>query len=87
MFSAVEDELVRGMPAMGRITGSASIETLVRVGLEKEAGLGPESKMVVLHDFNPCVDDELEVRRGQVRHSARGQVRHSARYVEERSDT
>ncbi len=51
---------------MGRITGSASIETLVRVGLEKEAGLGPESKMVVLHDFNPCVDDELEVRRGQV---------------------
>jgi hypothetical protein len=52
---------------MGRITGSASIETLVRVGLEKEAGLGPESKMVVLHDFNPCVDDELEVRRGQVR--------------------
>ena len=70
MFSAVEDELVRGMPAMGRITGSASIETLVRVGLEKEAGLGPESKMVVLHDFNPCVDDELEVRRGQVRHSA-----------------
>jgi hypothetical protein len=52
---------------MGRITGSASIETLVRVGLEKEAGLGPESKMVVLHDFNPCVDDELEVRRGQVK--------------------
>jgi len=55
-------------PTMGRITGSASIETLVRVGIEKENGLGPESKMVVLHDFTPCVDDELEVKRGQVVH-------------------
>lgn len=53
-------------PGMGRITGSASIETLVRVGIEKEHGLAPDSKMVVLHDFAPCVDDELEVRRGQV---------------------
>ena len=53
---------------MGRITGSASIETLVRVGIEKENGLGPESKMVVLHDFTPCVDDELEVKRGQIVH-------------------
>ena len=51
---------------MGRITGSASIETLVRVGIEKEHGLSPDSKMVVLHDFTPCVDDELEVKRGQV---------------------
>lgn len=51
---------------MGRITGSASIETLVRVGIEKEHGLGPDSKMVVLHDFTPCVDDELEVKRGQI---------------------
>lgn len=50
---------------MGRITGSSSIETLVRVGIEKEHGLSPDSKMVVLHDFTPCVDDELEVRRGQ----------------------
>ena len=40
----------------------------VRVGIEKEAGLSPESKMVVLHDFTPCVDDELEVKRGQVSH-------------------
>ena len=54
-------------PGMGRITGSASIETLVRVGIEKEHGLSPDSKMVVLHDFTPCVDDELEVKRGQVR--------------------
>ncbi|XP_058123765.1 SH3 domain-containing protein Dlish isoform X1 [Anopheles ziemanni] len=51
---------------MGRITGSASIETLVRVGIEKEHGLSPDSKMVVLHDFTPCVDDELEVKRGQI---------------------
>lgn len=51
---------------IGRITGSASIETLVRVGIEKENGLSPDSKMVVLHDFTPCVDDELQVRRGQV---------------------
>nr|CAG4636269.1 EOG090X083C [Eubosmina coregoni] len=51
---------------MGRITGSASIETLVRVGIEKENGLSPDSKMIVLHDFTPCVDDELEVKRGNV---------------------
>ena len=55
------------MPVMGRITGSASIETLVRVGIEKENGFRPDSKMVVIHDFKPCVDDELEVKRGQVR--------------------
>ncbi|CAG0913976.1 unnamed protein product [Notodromas monacha] len=53
-------------PHLGRITGSASIETLVRVGLEKEHGLSPDSKMVVLHDFKPCVDDELKVKRGSI---------------------
>lgn len=51
---------------LGRITGSASIETLVRVGIEKENGLSPDSKMVVLHEFTPCVDDELQVKKGQV---------------------
>lgn len=59
-------ESEKDMVGMGRITGSASIETLVRVGIEKENGLSPDSKMVVLHDFAPCVDDELEVKRGQV---------------------
>lgn len=59
------DKLSGRTPSIGRITGSASIETLVRVGIEKENGLSPDSKMVVLHDFTPCVDDELEVRRGQ----------------------
>lgn len=63
--SDLEKDVVRA-PGMGRITGSASIETLVRVGIEKENGLSPDSKMVVLHDFTPCVDDELEVKRGQV---------------------
>ncbi|RWS24941.1 cytoplasmic protein NCK2-like protein [Leptotrombidium deliense] len=53
-------------PSIGRITGSASIETLVRVGIEKENGLSPDSKMVVLHEFTPCVDDELQVKRGQI---------------------
>ncbi len=70
-FSASDDDSLNGpgpAPSMGRITGSASIETLVRVGIEKENGLGPESKMVVLHDFTPCVDDELEVKRGQIVH-------------------
>lgn len=59
-------ELRNNFSGMGRITGSASIETLVRVGIEKENGLSPDSKMVVLHDFTPCVDDELQVKRGQV---------------------
>lgn len=64
----VEKELIKAnlTPGIGRITGSASIETLVRVGIEKEHGLSPDSKMVVLHDFTPCVDDELEVKRGQI---------------------
>lgn len=39
---------------------------IVRVGIEKEHGLSADSKMVVLHDFTPCVDDELEVKRGQI---------------------
>lgn len=68
-FAALDDDSFSGpVPSMGRITGSASIETLVRVGIEKENGLGPESKMVVLHDFTPCVEDELEVKRGQIVH-------------------
>ena len=50
-------------PIPGRITGSASIDTLVRVGLEKQ--YGTRTPMVVLHDFFPCVDDELSVKRNQ----------------------
>lgn len=67
-ISDVETKEIRNgtFSGIGRITGSASIETLVRVGIEKENGLSPDSKMVVLHDFTPCVDDELQVKRGQV---------------------
>ena len=65
-LSNVETHSQPAALGLGRITGSSSIETLVRVGIEKEHGLSPDSKMVVLHDFTPCVDDELEVKRGQV---------------------
>lgn len=65
-FSTADDKDTIRPPGMGRITGSASIETLVRVGIEKENGLSPDSKMIVLHDFTPCVDDELEVKQGNV---------------------
>jgi len=66
-YASEGEEKVGGRtPAMGRITGSASIETLVRVGLEKEAGVSPDAKVVILQDFTPCVDDELGVKRGNV---------------------
>lgn len=57
------------MPLMGRITGSASIDTLVRVGLEKEdlyrsAEVAKHPTMVLLHDFQPCVEDELSALKG-----------------------
>ena len=57
-----------GSSITGRITGSNSVETLVRVGLEKEhqSSSSDHCKMIVLHDFSPCVDDELEVKRGQI---------------------
>ncbi|XP_041354410.1 SH3 domain-containing protein Dlish-like [Gigantopelta aegis] len=49
---------------LGRITGSASIDTLVRVGLEKQHGLSPESRMVVLQDFRACAEREIDVDQG-----------------------
>ncbi|OWF42996.1 SH3 domain-containing protein Dlish-like [Mizuhopecten yessoensis] len=48
----------------GRITGSDSIDTLQRVGLEKDSGLSPKSKVRVITDFQPCVDEEVAVKRG-----------------------
>jgi len=51
----------------GRITGSDSLDTLVRVGIAKNSG-EPQCTMVVLHDFRPCVSDELYVHRGQIVH-------------------
>ena len=54
-----------GKATVGRITGSDSVDTLVRVGLEKQHGLPADCKLLVLKDFNPLSDDELHVRRGQ----------------------
>lgn len=51
----------------GRITGSDSVDSLVNVGKEEdedELEFEPR-KMVVLHDFIPCVEDEVDVKRGQ----------------------
>lgn len=57
-----KDKPFVGLP--GRITGSDSIDTLQRVGLEKETGLSPKSKVRVINDFQPCVDEEVAVNRG-----------------------
>ena len=48
---------------MGRITGSDSIDTIDRVGLAKQRG--NHMRMFILHNFEPCVDDELKVERGE----------------------
>ncbi|XP_061193360.1 uncharacterized protein LOC133201578 [Saccostrea echinata] len=56
---------VTSSPIFGRITGSDSVDTLVRVGLEKQHGLPPNAKMVVLQDFTPQAEREMEVKRGQ----------------------
>ena len=37
----------------------------MRVGLEKQHGLSPESRMTVLDDFSAGADDELNVESGQ----------------------
>ncbi|XP_033741478.1 SH3 domain-containing protein Dlish-like [Pecten maximus] len=57
-----KDKPFDGLP--GRITGSDSIDTLQRVGLEKESSLSPKSKVRVVTDFQPCVDEEVAVKRG-----------------------
>lgn len=51
----------------GRITGSNSVDSLVALGKdseEDEIEFEPR-KMVVLHDFIPCVEDEVSVKRGE----------------------
>jgi hypothetical protein len=45
-----EDTVQSQTPSLGRITGSSSIETLVRVGLEKEAGSGSIYIMYIMYD-------------------------------------
>ncbi|GFN93695.1 grb2-related adapter protein [Plakobranchus ocellatus] len=53
-------------PFLGRITGSASVDTLVRVGLEKQHGLSPDSRMRVTQDFLATTDDELSAQTGDL---------------------
>ena len=48
---------------VGRITGSASLDTLTQVQTAKETGT--KVHMVIVQDFEPCVSDEIRVRRGE----------------------
>lgn len=62
-----QKDTTRNGNTKGRITGSNSVDSLVEVGKEED---DPEiefepRKMVVLHDFIPCVEDEVAVKRGQ----------------------
>ncbi|KAK3098207.1 hypothetical protein FSP39_017208 [Pinctada imbricata] len=56
---------VKASAVLGRITGSDSVDTLVRVGLEKQHGLPADCKLLVIKNFEPLSNDELPVRRGQ----------------------
>jgi len=62
-----QKETTRNGNPKGRITGSNSVDSLVELGKEEEDDeieFEPR-KMVVLHDFIPCVEDEVAVKRGQ----------------------
>ncbi|RDD46879.1 SH3 and PX domain-containing protein 2B [Trichoplax sp. H2] len=57
------------MPA--RITGSSSLESLLAIEISRSAANDDSKdfarmKMVILQDFQPCVEDELEVKRGDI---------------------
>ncbi|KAK3749564.1 hypothetical protein QZH41_019702 [Actinostola sp. cb2023] len=61
-----ENSSKNGAPK-GRITGSNSIDSLVGIAKKEEdddSDFEPQ-KMVVLHDFIPCVEDEVSVKRGE----------------------
>lgn len=62
-----EKNLASDAVPRGRITGSDSVDSLVNVGLDEDDNEGEfePRKMVVLHDFIPCVEDEVAVKRGQ----------------------
>ena len=62
-----QKDTTRNGNTKGRITGSNSVDSLVELGKEEEDNeieFEPR-KMVVLHDFIPCVEDEVAVKRGQ----------------------
>lgn len=62
-----QKDTTRNGNVKGRITGSNSVDSIVDLGKEEEDNeieFEPR-KMVVLHDFIPCVEDEVAVKRGQ----------------------
>ena len=57
----------RNGKSKGRITGSNSLDSLTELGKEEEdSEIEFEPRcMVVMHDFIPCVEDEVAVKHGQ----------------------
>ena len=53
------------LPLPGRITGSASIDTLDRAGLERDDADNPIRKRIIIQDFKACNSGELSVSRNQ----------------------
>ena len=61
-FPHFPDQAKASLP-VGRITGSASLDTLAQVQTAKQSG--SKVHMVIVQDFEPCVNDEIRVRRGE----------------------
>ncbi|EDO30059.1 predicted protein [Nematostella vectensis] len=61
-----KNTLQNGAPK-NRITGSSSLDSLVGIVKQEDEDYFADDpkKMVVTHDFIPCVDDELAVKRGE----------------------
>ena len=55
-------------PVMGRITGSDSIETLVKLELGKQNANNPETRRIILQSFTGCAPEEISVKQGQKVH-------------------
>ena len=53
---------------MGRITGSDSIETLVKLELGKQNANNPETRRIILQSFTGCAPEEISVKQGQKVH-------------------
>ena len=60
----VSEDICKQSLLPGRMTGSASIDTLERVDVEKK--YGHHHKMLVSRDFHPCVASELAANRGDI---------------------
>ena len=55
-------------PMMGRITGSDSIETLVKLELGKQNANNPETRRIILQSFTGYAPEEVSVKQGQKVH-------------------